>query len=499
MKNFSFVMIMMALIFPGCHTKIAVDSHDHGEEKSVYSAYTPGLELYAESDHFIAGQPSEILAHFTTLPDFKPLVKSAVTMYLTAGGQVVDQTVEVPEETGIYHFSLIPPVAGSGSIRFIIHYLKSDSIVEIGDIKVYQSEDAADGNKPESHTPKTNQVVFTKEQSWKTDFATAYPEKKPFGQTIKTVARVEPTQGAEMVISAKTNGMVIFSGRSLVPGTAVQKGQLLLSISGAGLAGDNIAVRFAEAGNNLTKAGSDYERIKELAKDRIVPEKELTGALNHYENCKALYEDLKASFTTSGQPVTSTLAGYIRQVLVKNGQYVEAGEALLVVSQDKSLILTADIQQKYLPLLSSGVTATVRSSIGNQVYTAEQLAGKVESVGRSINGNNFLLPVSVKINNTGGFIPGSLVEMWLKTTSAGDVLTVPVLALLEEQGTFFVFVQVSPELFEMREVKTGSTDGLETEIVSGVSGNERIVTKGAVMVKLAKTSGALDPHSGHVH
>jgi len=51
----------------------------------------------------------------------------------------------------------------------------------------------------------------------------------------------------------------------------------------------------------------------------------------------------------------------------------------------------------------------------------------------------------------------------------------------------------------MREVKTGATDGLKTEIISGVLPDERIVTKGAVLIKLARSSGALDPHSGHVH
>ncbi len=60
-------------------------------------------------------------------------------------------------------------------------------------------------------------------------------------------------------------------------------------------------------------------------------------------------------------------------------------------------------------------------------------------------------------------------------------------------------MQVTPELFEKREVKTGITDGIKTEILSGLSTHERIVTKGAFLVKLAQSSGALDPHAGHVH
>jgi hypothetical protein len=54
-------------------------------------------------------------------------------------------------------------------------------------------------------------------------------------------------------------------------------------------------------------------------------------------------------------------------------------------------------------------------------------------------------------------------------------------------------------VFEKREVKIGTTDGMRTEIKSGISSLDRIVCKGAILVKLAQSSGTLDAHSGHVH
>ena len=96
-------------------------------------------------------------------------------------------------------------------------------------------------------------------------------------------------------------------------------------------------------------------------------------------------------------------------------------------------------------------------------------------------------------------MPGSFVELYLKTTTNKEATTIPVSAILEIQGYYFVFVQITPELFEMREVKIGATDGLKTEILQGLSKDERVVTKGAVHIKLARGTGALDAHSGHVH
>ena len=66
-------------------------------------------------------------------------------------------------------------------------------------------------------------------------------------------------------------------------------------------------------------------------------------------------------------------------------------------------------------------------------------------------------------------------------------------------GSYSVYVNVEPEHFEKRQVKTGVTDGRMIEIRSGLEEGERIVTKGAVLVKLAAAGGRLDAHAGHVH
>jgi membrane fusion protein, heavy metal efflux system len=58
---------------------------------------------------------------------------------------------------------------------------------------------------------------------------------------------------------------------------------------------------------------------------------------------------------------------------------------------------------------------------------------------------------------------------------------------------------MTPELFEKREVSIGSTDGIKVEVLKGLSTNERVVTEGAITIKLAQATGTLDAHAGHVH
>jgi hypothetical protein len=157
------------------------------------------------------------------------------------------------------------------------------------------------------------------------------------------------------------------------------------------------------------------------------------------------------------------------------------------------------VQQKYVPYLGSIYSANIRTVNDQKSYTLEELNGKILSFGRSANNDNYLIPVNVQIDNKDSFISGGFVELYLKTISNSQAVTVPNSALIEEQGAFFVFVQITPELFEKREIKTGVTDGVKTEVLNGINENERVVIKGAILVKLAQSSGTLDAHSGHVH
>jgi RND family efflux transporter MFP subunit len=302
-----------------------------------------------------------------------------------------------------------------------------------------------------------------------------------------------------MIVSAKTDGIVMITGNSALEGQDVSKGTKLFSISGSEFADNNISVRYTEAKNNYEKAGADYEREKELAKDKIVSEKELLVSRNRYENAKALFDNLNRNFSSSGQDVTSPMSGFIKQLFVKNGTYVQAGQPVLIVAQNKTLQLNAEVRQKFASLLGSVTSANIRSVQDNHTYSFEQLNGKVLSYGKAANSDNYLIPVTLQIDNKGGLTPGGFVEVWLKAVTNTQALTVPTSALLEDQGSFFVYVQVTPELFEKREVKTGASDGLRTEILHGLNVSERIVTTGAILIKLAQATGTLDAHSGHVH
>lgn len=351
----------------------------------------------------------------------------------------------------------------------------------------------------QDHDALEGTIHFHTEQQEKINFATELPLVEPFGQVIKTTAQVLSHPEDEAIISARMTGIVLFSGNGLAEGEAVKAGQSLFMISGTGLTDNNSQVRFTEAMNNYKKAESDYKRTTELRNAQIVSEKDFLQIQADYENAKAIYDNIYQNFSSKGQSVSAPFQGFVKQVFVENGRFVEEGQALAVVSKNKTLLLRADVRTKYAALLPMLSSASVVSPDKSRTYGLEELNGKILSFGKSINTENYLIPVSIRIDNKAEFIPGGFVEVYLKTRSENPVMTIPVSALTEEQSVYSVFVQLTPETFEKREVTIGMSDGIRTEILLGLNKDEKVVTQGAISVKLAQTSGALDPHAGHAH
>jgi RND family efflux transporter MFP subunit len=342
-------------------------------------------------------------------------------------------------------------------------------------------------------------IVFTKNQQQKTDFAVEDVRIEPFDAIIRTAAQVLPSQGDEKIVTAKANGTVVFSADFAVAGKAVKAGQYLFSIESSGLSDNNFSIRYAEAENEYNRAKKEYERKLELEKDKIVSKQDLIKAQTEYKNAESVYNNLRKNFSDGKQIITSPISGFITKMMVRNGEYVETGQPVLIISQNSNLFIKAELAPKYFSSLGGITSANIHVMNTNKVYSLEELNGKVLSFGKSADVNNPLIPVVFQVNNNIGLLSGSIVELYIKMQISKRAIAVPNEAIVEEMGTYFVFVELTPETFEKRAITKGTTDGLRTEIKEGLSEGERLVIKGAVLIKLTQSSEELDIHSGHSH
>lgn len=349
-----------------------------------------------------------------------------------------------------------------------------------------------------SHDHGDGAINFPIDQQKKIDFEVVEVVTEPLYQVIRTSAQIVPSQEGEKILTATTSGIVSFENKNLVQGLDVKAGQILFSIDNDEMADGSLAVRRQEIEAEYEKAKTEYERKQALAEDKIISESELLDAKTEYLKAQKYYDNMLQNYPEGKTLHRATITGAISEILVPNNSYVEAGQAIMTLAQNDKLYLRADVQSKYYPVLKDIKTANVRTNDGI-VYTINELGGRLLSYGKTTDINNPLIPVTFEIKNNGNLIPGSFVEIFITAESNKMGVMLPNSAIVEEMGIYCVFVQTCVDSFEKRIITKGVTDGSKTQILKGVTAGERVVSKGAVNVKLAQGSAALDPHAGHVH
>ncbi len=501
MRTASLMMFLFVLVLSACKENTADEhAHDHGHqglEPLAYTLYSEKIELFVEFKPLVKGIESKFAAHFTILGEyFIPLTEGKVTVSLIIGEKGIRQSSDQASSPGIFRLSLSPTAAGKGKLVFDIEGPDFIDQIVIDNITVYENEHDAIQDQVESTTG--SDISYLKEQAWKVEFANSLVTKQSFHEVLKTDGQILSAPGDEMFVTANSSGNVLFSGNNTIIGTELNAGSQLFSISGGNISEDNVESKYKSAKINYEKAKADYERAGILVKEKIVSEKDFLNYKTAFENAQIVFSSLSESYAGKAQIISSPMSGFVKNILVTEGQYVEAGTPLAVISKNQKLILQANISQRYFNKLPAIESANFRLSGSSEIFDTKSLNGKLISFGKSVSAQSPFIPLSFEINNVGSIIPGSVAEVFLKTSPINDALVIPVSALIEEQGVFFVYVQTGAESFQKREVKLGMDDGMNVHLLSGVQEGERVVSKGANQIKLSSASGSLPAH-GHEH
>lgn len=403
----------------------------------------------------------------------------------------------------------------------------------------------------QSHAPGI--IEFSAVQAETAGLRTETVKAGPFSQAVKVSGEILPAQGDEITVVATTSGIVAFSNgltsRSavmpasqasgpisqpsaqasqasgsisqpsaqasqpsaqaihpsaqasrpvrtvLVPGARITSGSTVAWISSRNMAEGDLALK---AKATLDAAAREYERASALVESGAISRKEFEQAQLDYVNARAAYQAYEGRSAEAGVAVKASLTGYVKEVYVNEGDYVNAGQPLLTITRNRLLQLRADVPQKYYAALRNVSDANFRPAYSDETYSIKALGGRLVSAGRSAAGT-FYIPAIFEFSNTGDFVPGSYSDIYLIGSREEGIISVPESALLEEQGVYSVFVKVCESEYRKQEVRTGRTDGLRREILSGLNEGDEVVTAGTGQVRLASMSGVVPEGHSHNH
>ncbi|GHU58074.1 cation efflux system protein [Bacteroidia bacterium] len=337
-----------------------------------------------------------------------------------------------------------------------------------------------------------DEIVLSPEKAASIGIKTKIVQPEDFTEAVKVSGRVFSAQGDEQTLVATTSGVVAFTTTAFTEGTPIRKGQPVLTLVTSKLPDGDVAIRMRIL---YEKAQSEYQRAGDLLKAHIISEKEYNQVKADYETAKAAFDAIGATASTNGGiVVTSPLNGFLKNLNVKEGDYVATGQPLATVSQNSRLTLSAELPAKYYNQLPLIRTANFKTAYDNRLYKLDELNGRLVSYARSA-GTDAFIPVTFEFDNRGSAIlPGGYIEAWLLTSPIPNTLSVPVSSLIEEQGIYSVFIQIDEEGYVKQEVKLGANNGAEVQIVGGLKPGDHVVTQAAYQLKLASATSALPTH-----
>lgn len=478
------------------------EGHDHHDHEAVelapitYTLHQSNIEVFVEFTPFVVGQNNALEI---VLSQLHPLQALALPIQVKINEQPAQGVPAL--EKGIYRLPLSFSQTGPQQLTLLVQTDSQTLSFPLPPIPV-----AANANQAQtalySQKDEVGSIAFARADMWQNGFTLAPTQKRPVGQIIHTSGSIEPATSNLITMVAKREGVVSLRKKNLTSGTAVQAGELLFSVAGRGIVSDDLEMNFVKAQSNLERQKANLARKQQLLEDQIIGQKELDEALNTYQVAEAEYNNIQKVFNKGSKRhlVTAPNKGFISQVGVQEGEFVVAGQKLGTLLQTSRLQVRVDVSPRYGSLLPLVVDANFINPYNEQAYSLASLEGSILSFGKmTSHEEGHYLPFYFEVNNHPDLLPGTLIEVYLKTQPNGLELTIPQSAVLEEMGSQVVFVQRSGGTYDKQVVELGATDGEYVQILEGLSEGEYVVSEGALRIKLAAMSGTVDPHAGHNH
>lgn len=513
------ITLLMLLSANSCHShshEAGADpgrGHDAIDERPAlsFTHWTEASELFIELPALVRGQESACAAHLTKLPAFAALAEGRVTVVLRGDGPEERFESQAPTVPGIFR-----PVARPASVgkRKLLVEVRADGFSadhDLGEVTVYENLAAARAAIPEK--PEiAGRISFLKEQQWPIEFGTALAAERPIRPSLRATGVVRARSDGDVVVTAPVAGRVASAGRAFPRlgdrvGVDDQLAVLAPRLEAADLASLELAVRSAELEQRY--AQREQERLEALRAEGAVPERRVLDAVHAADSAKASLttaqrrlEQFSRLQRTAGRgegvvQLRAPLAGTVTAVHGAPGGFVEAGTPLFRVTDTTQLWLEARVAEADVPRLGTprGAEFFVEGIDSPIELSAEALVAR----GQVLDPLSRTLELIFAVDNAGArFAVGAFARALIATGDERPALAVPATALVDDNGTFVVFVQVEGEAFERRVVRVGIRDRGHVEVLSGVSAGEHVVTRGAWSVKLAASSGSVPAH-GHAH
>jgi cobalt-zinc-cadmium efflux system membrane fusion protein len=519
----------------------------------VVTLYTEQAQLFVEYPRLVVGENARFLAHVTVLADGQPVRSGKARWEVGPVGNPL-QVLEVnaPKRDGLFLPEGSFPTPGDFAARFIVESEQLNETFVLPNFVVHASraEAAAIASAAAEGPTPTDTVDFYLEQQWAIGMRAEEVTRRTLTEWLPVPATIHARPESLSSVGAPVNGMLLQDEGHPHIGDKVQAGQLLGHVEAPLTTADRAQLETVRT--DLLAREMEFEAKQiDIRQDLLKAQAEVDYAQSHFERLQAMgakglgtdaerdaaqrdvqvaevrlagAKQLQESFASSAARLAelrvslaadlgaktargmryslyAPIEGELIEAEAHLGDPVHAQEVLFRILDAERVWVHAQVSEFALGRLEEGGRARLRTPLAPQgVYDlAQDLDGSLLHVGRLVDPQDRTVTLRYEIHNPGGKFPiGMFVDMLLATRESQQGLAVPESAIVRDLGRDVVYVVLSGETFQRREVTLGIQDSGFVEILSGLEEGERVVTEQAFRVKLASASPAAFGE-GHTH
>jgi len=308
----------------------------------------------------------------------------------------------------------------------------------------------------------------------------------------KTVATGKVVPRQEIDIKPQVSGII--EQIYVEPGQKIKTGDLIARVkiipNMLNLANAESRVNRAQISLQDTKRA--FERQRELFEKGVVAEAEFQqyemSYLNAMEELQAAENNLqlirdgvaKSQGTASNTLIRSTISGMILKVPVEVGNSVietnnfNEGTTIATIADMSEMIFKGKVDESEVGNIHEGMSLILTiGAIDNMQFDAklEHISPRgVEESGAV----QFEIRAAVSLKSDVFIRAGYSANADIVLDSRSNVLALKESLLLFDKESAYVEVETAPQVFERRDIKLGLSDGLNVEVLSGISAEDKI-------------------------
>jgi Cu(I)/Ag(I) efflux system membrane fusion protein len=193
-------------------------------------------------------------------------------------------------------------------------------------------------------------------------------------------------------------------------------------------------------------------------------------------------------------PIYTPLSGIVIEKMVQQGQYVNTGEVLFNIADLSKVWVEIDVFENEVPYVKVGQNVEIRSAVEH----GAAFNGRISFVYPFHDPKTHTVKARVEMPNPGHRLkPDMFVNAIIRVPLVKGII-VPVTAVIDTGKRQLVWVEMSPGMFEPREVKAGERIDDKVQILSGINAGDKVAVSGSYLIDSeSQLKGGGQDHSQH--